>query len=56
MFNARVLPLSIFTNQNSIYIVVRGFETFDGNTRSDIGEKIECTSERQVKGYMTLSN
>ena len=56
MFNTRVFTLGILTDQNGVDVVVRGLETLDGNARTNIGEEVECPTERQVEGNMTLAN
>jgi hypothetical protein len=56
MFNPWVLSLCVFSNEYGINVIVRGFEAFDGNTRTNIGEQIKGSSERKVEGDMALAN
>jgi hypothetical protein len=56
MLDTRVFTLGIFTNQNSVNIIIRGLVTLDGNTRSDISEQVERSTKSQIEGDVTLSN
>lgn len=44
MLNTRVLSLSVLTDENGVDVVVCSLVSLDGNTRSDVGEKGECSS------------
>ncbi|KAG6884007.1 hypothetical protein C0993_002123 [Termitomyces sp. T159_Od127] len=44
MLNTRILSLGVLTNEYSVHIVIRCFETLDGHTGSNIGEEIESNS------------
>lgn len=56
MLNARVFALGIFTDQDSVDIVVRGLVASDGPARANIGEEVESATKCKVKGNMALSN
>lgn len=56
VLDSRVLALCVLSNKNSVDIVVRGFIPFDGHTWSDVGEEVECPSESQVEGDVSLSD
>ena len=56
MLNTRILALGIFTDKNSVNIVVRRFIPFDGCTWPDVGKKIECATEGQIKWDVTFSD
>jgi hypothetical protein len=56
MFNARVLSLGVFAYKDSINIVIRSFEAFDGNARTNIGKQFEGPSKSEVERYMTLAD
>lgn len=49
VLDTRVLSFRVFSDENGVDIVVGSLEAFNGDTRSDIGEKGECPSERQVE-------
>ncbi|KAG6890568.1 hypothetical protein C0992_000576 [Termitomyces sp. T32_za158] len=44
MLDTRILSLGVLANEDSVYIVIRSFETLNGHTRSDIGKEIEGSS------------
>ena len=48
VLNARVFTLRVFTDEHSVDVVVRRLETLDRYTRTNVGEKIERSAERQV--------
>ena len=56
MFNTRVFTLGILTDQNGVDVVVGGLEALDGDTRPDVGEEVEGSSESKVEGNMALAN
>lgn len=56
VLNARVFTLSVFTNQNSVDIVVGGLVASDGSARTNVGEEVESATEGKVKGNVALSN
>jgi hypothetical protein len=44
VLDTRVLSLGVLTNENSVDVIVSSLVSLDGNTRSDVGEKGECSS------------
>ena len=56
MFDTRVFTLRVFTDQNSVDVVVWCLETLDRDTRTNVGKKIERPTECQVEGDMTLAD
>ena len=56
MFNTRVLSFGILTNEDSINVVVGSLEALDRDTWSDVGKEIECSTESQVEGNVSLSD
>jgi hypothetical protein len=56
MFDTRVFSFSVFSDQNSINVVVRGLVSSDRAAGSDVGEEVECSAEGQVEGDMALAN
>jgi hypothetical protein len=56
MLNSRILPLSVFTYQYRVHIIIRSFESPDGNAWTDIRKKVEGSSQSQVQRHMTLAN
>lgn len=56
MLNSRILPLCVLTDEDSIDIIIRGFESLNRQARSDIREQIECSSKGQIQWYVALSN
>lgn len=56
MFNTRILSLGILSDEDSVDVIVRGLESWDGDTRSNVGEKVECTTQSQIKRNMALSD
>jgi hypothetical protein len=56
MFNPRVLPLSVFSDEHRVNVLVWGFETFDRGAWTNIGKQIEGPSESKVEGDVALSN
>lgn len=56
MFNTGILSLGVFTNKNSVNIIVWGLETLDRNTWPDVSKEVEGSTEGQVQGNMSLSD
>src|SRR5215469_11819895 len=56
VFNSRVLPFSIFTDQNCINIVVWSLVAGNGVTRTNVGKKVKGSTECQIKRNMPFSN
>lgn len=55
MLDARVFTFGIFTNQDCVNIVIRGFVTGDGFAWSDVGEEVEGTAKSKIEGNVTFS-
>lgn len=49
VLNARVLALSVLTDQNSVDVVVGSLVAGDGLARTNVGEEVEGTAESQVE-------
>lgn len=56
VLNARVLALSVLTDEDGVNTVVGGLEAGDGAARAEVGEKVEGPAEGQVKGNVALAN
>lgn len=56
VLNTGIFTFSVFTNEDSINILVRGLVTFDGATRTNVGIQVEGTTEGQVERNVTLTN
>jgi len=56
MLNTRVLSLCVFTDKNSVDIIIWCLVSGDGNTWPNVGKKVECPSKGQVKGNVALSD
>lgn len=56
MLNARVLSLSVLTDEDSVDIVIGRLEALNGQARADVREQVEGPAQRQVKGNVTLAN
>lgn len=56
MLNTGIFTFSVFTNEDSINILVRGLVTFDRATRTNVGIQVEGTTEGQVERNVTLTN
>lgn len=56
MLNTRILSLSVLSNQDGVDIVVRCLEALYGDTRSDVGEEVESSSQSQVERDVALSD
>jgi len=56
MLNTRVLSLCVFTDKNSIDIIIWCLVSGNGNTWPNVGKKVECPSKGQVKGNVALSD
>lgn len=56
VLNARVFALGIFTDQDSVDIVVGSLVASDRSARTDVGEKVESATEGKVEGNVALSN
>jgi hypothetical protein len=49
MFNSRVLPFSILSDDNGVDIIIWCFVALDGPARSDVGEEVESSTKSEVK-------
>lgn len=56
MFNARVLALSVLTDEDGVDIIIRGLVSLDGHAWPDVGIEVECPPERQVQRDVALAN
>lgn len=56
VLNARVFSLGVLSDEDSVDVIVWGFVTSDRSAGTDVGEKVECTTESKVKRDMALSN
>lgn len=56
VFNAGIFSFSVFTNQDSVDIVIGSFEALDGDTWTDVGEKIKSATQGQVEGNVAFAN
>lgn len=48
VFNTRVFTLRVFTNEDSVDVVVWRFEALDRDARTNVSKKIECPAECQI--------
>jgi hypothetical protein len=56
VLDTRVLSLGVFSDQNSVDVVVGGLVTLDRDTWSDIGEEGESSTQSQVERDVSLSD
>ena len=56
VLDARVFSFGVFTDQDSVDVVVGSFVAFERAARADVGEEVECSSKCEVEGDVTLSN
>jgi hypothetical protein len=56
MLNSRVFTLSIFSDQNCINIIIKGFVTCNRAARSNISKKIESIAESEIQRYIAFSD
>lgn len=56
MLDTRVLSFRVFSNQDSVDIIVGGLVSLDGDTWSDVREKGECSSESQIERDVSFSD
>jgi hypothetical protein len=56
VLDTRVLSFRVFSDQDSVDIIVGGLVSLDGNTWSDVGEKGECSSKSQVERDVSFSD
>ena len=56
MLDTRILSLRVFTNQNSVDIIVWRLVPRDGNAWPNVGEKVESSPKGQVEGNVALSD
>lgn len=56
VLDTRVLPLGVLSDEDRVDVIVRGLVTLDRDTRSDVGEQVEGSSEGEVEGDVSLSD
>jgi hypothetical protein len=56
VLDTRVFTLSVFTDKDSIDILVRGLVANNGAARTNIGIEVEGTTQSQVERNVTLTN
>jgi hypothetical protein len=56
VLNARILALSVFTDQNRVDIVIRSLVSGNRFARSDVGEEVERSAEGQIEGDMAFTD
>lgn len=56
MLDARVLPLSVLTDQDGVDVVIGGLIPGNGAAGTNIGEEVEGAAEGQVEGDMALAD
>jgi hypothetical protein len=56
VLNAGVFTLGVLTDEDSVDVVVGGLVASDGLAGTQVGEKVESTTEGQVQGDVTLAN
>ena len=56
MLDTRILPFSVFTNEDSVDVVVWSLKALNRDTGPDVGEKIESPSKSQIQGDMAFAN
>jgi hypothetical protein len=56
VLNTRVLSLGVFTNENSVDIVVGGLVSLDRNTWPNVGEQVEGSAQGEVEGNVALAD
>lgn len=56
MLNARVLSLSVLTDEDSVDIVIGSLEALNGQARADVREQVEGPAQRQIERNVALAN
>lgn len=56
VLNARVLALSVLTDQDSVHIVVGCLEALNATARAHVGEEVESTTKSQIEGDVALAD
>jgi hypothetical protein len=56
VLNARVLALSILSDDHDVDVVIRGLDAGDGARRPHVGVEVELLAQRQVERHVTLSD
>ena len=56
MLDAGVLSFSVFTDENSVDIVVRGLVSLDRDTWPNVGEQVEGSTQGEIEGNVTLAD
>ena len=55
VLDSRVFAFGVFTDEDRVDVVVRGFVASYGDAGADVGEEIECAAEGEVEGDMTFA-
>lgn len=56
VLDTRVLALGVLADQDGVDIVVGGLESGDGAAGTQVGEEVECATQGEVEGDVTLAN
>lgn len=56
VLNARVLSLSVLTDEDSVDTIVWGLVASNGAAWTNVGEEVECAAEGKVEGDVALAN
>lgn len=56
VLNAGIFTLGVLTDENGVDVVVGGLVASNGLAGTQVGEKVESTTESQVQGNVTLAN
>lgn len=56
VLDAGIFALGVFSDQNSVDVVVRGFETSDRSAWSQVGEEVKGSAKSEVERHVALSN
>jgi hypothetical protein len=56
VLNARVLALSVLTDEDGVDVVVGGLEAGNGAARTEIGKEVECPTKCQVERDVTFTD
>jgi hypothetical protein len=53
MFNTRILAFRVFTDEDSVDVVIEGLVPLNRHAWPDVGEQGECSSEGQIERDVT---
>lgn len=56
VLDTRVFSFGVFTDQNSVDVVIGGLETLDGAARADVGKKGEGAAQGKVERNVALAD